>query len=89
MIERVTMAASESDVRALAQLLSEAVDSGAAVSFLTPLTLERAEAWWGRVILASEPGAVVLAARDGEGIVGSVQLHPAWAPQPLSPLPRC
>ena len=80
MIERLRMPVSDSDLRALAQLLVDAVESGAAVSFLAPLTLERAEDWWRRVISASHSGAIFLVARDDEGIVGTVQLHPAWAP---------
>ena len=50
------------------------------MSFLAPLTLERAEDWWRSVLSASHSGAIFLVARDDEGIVGTVQLHPAWAP---------
>jgi hypothetical protein len=42
-IERLRPPASDADVRALAELLIDAVSSGAAVSFLAPLSLERAE----------------------------------------------
>jgi acetyltransferase len=80
MIEQLILPVSDSDLRALAQLLVDAVESGAAVSFLAPLTLERAEDWWRRTISASHSGAIFLVARDVEGIVGTVQLHPAWAP---------
>ncbi len=79
-IERLSLPVGDSDVRALAQLLVDAVESGAAVSFLAPLTLERAEDWWQRTISASHAGAIFIVARDVEGIVGTVQLHPAWAP---------
>jgi GNAT superfamily N-acetyltransferase len=80
LIERLILPVGDSDLRALAQLLVNAVESGAAVSFLAPLTLERAEDWWRRAISASHSGAIFLVARDVEGIVGTVQLHPAWAP---------
>lgn len=80
MIERLMLPVSDSDFQALAQLLVDAVESGAAVSFLAPLTLERAEDWWRRTISASPSAAIFLVARDAEGIVGTVQLHPAWAP---------
>jgi len=50
------------------------------VSFLAPLTLERAEEWLRRAIPESRSGAIFLGARDVEGIVGTVQLHPAWEP---------
>jgi len=70
-------------LRALAGLLVDAVESGAAVSFVLPLTVERAQEWWRRTFSASHTGAVFLVARDTEGsgeIVGTVQLQPAWAP---------
>ena len=80
MIEPLTSPASDSDISALAQLLVDTVDSGAAVSFLAPLSLERAREWWRKTLTSSHPGAIFLVARDSEGIVGTVQLHPAWAP---------
>jgi acetyltransferase len=79
-IERLAPPPREQDVRALAELLVDAVDSGAAVSFVAPLTLQRAQAWWRDTLAAVQRGAVVLVARAGAEIVGSVQLHPAWAP---------
>lgn len=90
LIERLVLPVRDSDLRSLAGLLIDAVESGAAVSFLAPLMVERAEDWWRRTISASHPasdsprsGAIFLVARDVEGgdeIVGTVQLHPAWAP---------
>jgi len=79
-IERLIPPATDADVRDLARLLVEAVESGAAVSFLATLTLERAEDWWRTTLSASDSGAIFLVARDAGGIVGTVQLHPAWAP---------
>jgi len=79
-IERLAPPAVDSDVRALAELLVDAVESGAAVSFLAPLTRQRAEEWWRGVLSTSLAASVFLVARDATGIVGSVQLHPAWAP---------
>jgi GNAT superfamily N-acetyltransferase len=67
------------DVRDLAALLVDAVESGAGVSFLA-ITPEEAEAWWRSTIAAAPERAVFLAARDATGIVGTVQLQPAWAP---------
>jgi acetyltransferase len=80
MIEQLTLPVADSDLRALAELLVDAVESGAAVSFLAPLTLEYAEDWWRRTISGSHSRAIFLVARDAEGVVGTVQLHPAWAP---------
>ena len=79
-IERLMTPVNEGDVRELALLLIDAVESGAAVSFLAPLALDVAEEWWRTALAAARPGALFLVARDGEGIAGSVQLHPAWAP---------
>ena len=79
-IERLTSPVGDSDVRALALLLVEAVESGAAVSFLAPLSLARAEEWWRRSLAAREGGPIVVVARDDRGISGCVQLQPAWAP---------
>ncbi len=62
-------------------MLVDAVESGAAVSFLAPLSIEGARAWWYRTLAASHPRAVFLVARQtGGGIVGTVQVQPAWAP---------
>ncbi len=81
-IERLGAAGvSDRDVRGLGALLVDAVDSGAAVSFLSPLTSADAEAWWRKQLASSHSGAVYLVARDDTGeIVGTVQLQPAWAP---------
>jgi len=80
MIERLIAPVSASDLRDLAELLVDAVDSGAAVSFLAPLSHERAEEWWRETVSDADSRAIFLVARDAERIVGSVQLHPAWAP---------
>jgi GNAT superfamily N-acetyltransferase len=80
MIERLTPPVADADIRALALLLVDAVESGAAVSFLAPLPLDGAEDWWRRTLASSHARAIFLVARDADGIAGSVQLHPAWAP---------
>jgi GNAT superfamily N-acetyltransferase len=79
-IERLLPPASDADLRQLAGLLVDAIDSGAAVSFLAPFTLAQAEDWWRQAMATADPRAVFLVARDLDGIVGTVQLHPAWAP---------
>lgn len=76
----MTPPVTDDDFRGLASLLLDAVESGAAVSFLADLTLERAEAWWRKILGGTPSTAIVLVARDLGGIAGSVQLHPAWAP---------
>lgn len=80
-IERLTPPVADADLRSLAELLVDAVESGAAVSFVAPLTVGQAEAWWRRTVSASPPaGPIVLVVREGDEIVGTVQLQPAWAP---------
>ena len=79
-IERIGKSASAGDIRGLAQLLVDAVDSNAGISFLAGLTEAEAEAWWRSVLESSSPRAVILIARDAAGIAGTVQMQPAWAP---------
>jgi len=70
----------EEDIAALARLLSEAVESGDAVSFLSPFPPDSAAAWWRNVLANADPRAIFLVARHEGEIVATVQLHPAWAP---------
>jgi GNAT superfamily N-acetyltransferase len=79
-LECLTSPVTDSDIQDLAGLLMDAVESGAAVSFLGTLTRQGAEDWWRRTLGGADPRAIVLVARDGKGIAGTVQLHPAWAP---------
>ncbi|HZW76592.1 MAG TPA: GNAT family N-acetyltransferase [Caldimonas sp.] len=67
-------------MRGLALLLMDAVASGSGVSFMGDLTLVDAETWWRKILTESPERAIVLVARDAKGIVGTVQLQPAWAP---------
>ena len=83
MIERLAGPVSDEDVRGLARLLMDAIDSGAAASFLAGLTEEAAEGWWRTKFASARPGAVFLVAREGGpggAIVGTVQMQPAWEP---------
>ena len=59
----------------LADLLIDCVDGGASVSFMHPLTRERATAFWRGVAAGVETGArALLVAEDDLGICGTVQL---------------
>ena len=71
---------SSTDLDQLSELLVDAVDSGASVSFMAGLDLATAREWWQRTCAGAHDRAVILIARDAAGIAGSVQLHPAWAP---------
>ena len=78
-IERVERATDEI-VRGLVDVLMDAVESGAGVSFMSDLTSERAATWWRKILDDASARTVVLIARDVQGILGTVQLQPAWAP---------
>ena len=65
----------EADVADLARVLIDCVDGGASVSFMHPLTFERALAFWQRVASDVRDGKrALLVARDDQGICGTVQL---------------
>ncbi|HEV7573946.1 MAG TPA: GNAT family N-acetyltransferase [Thermoanaerobaculia bacterium] len=77
MIEQLTVPVSDADIEGLALLLLDATAAGASVGFLDSITLESAEEWWRQNIANA---AIVLAARDDDGITGTVQLRPASMP---------
>ena len=79
-IERLTAPVNPDVIRALAHLLVDTVHAGAAVSFVAPLTVAQAEAWWNAALADDLTRRIVLVARDRLGIAGTVQLQPAWAP---------
>ena len=66
----------------LADLLADAVNGGASVGFITPFGPREAADWWRSLSADIESGRVILlAARQGDRIVGTVQLR-------LAPLPN-
>jgi ribosomal protein S18 acetylase RimI-like enzyme len=67
-------------VEELSDLLLDAVDDNAGISFMKGLTKAEATGWWRTVFGALAPRAALLVARDDAGIVGTVQLQPAWPP---------
>jgi GNAT superfamily N-acetyltransferase len=65
----------ERQIEELARVLIDCVEGGASVSFMHPLTHERAVAFWRRVANDVAAGKrVLLVAEDAEGICGTVQL---------------
>ena len=73
-IHRLTRV-SEHQLQALAELLIDCVDGGASVSFMHPLSMEKARAFWrgvADVVVRNE--RALLVAQDDAGIVGTVQL---------------
>lgn len=66
----------EREMAGFAELLHACVEDGASVSFILPFTMGESEAFWrGKVLPAlREGGLVLLVARMGGRIAGSVQL---------------
>ncbi len=65
----------EDEVKQLADLLIDCVEGGASVSFMLPLTRERAVSFWQEVGAAvAAQKRVLLIAEDSLGICGTVQL---------------
>jgi len=59
--------------RGLRELLSDCVDHGASVGFLSPLDPAVADRYWDRVLGAVEQGSVLLWVAEEDGrVVGSV-----------------
>lgn len=87
-VDRLSAPPSPTDLHSLADLLCDAVNSGSAVSFLAPLAFDTAETWWRETLSDADAKKTILVARlpseNGGGIVGeivgTVQLHPSWAP---------
>ncbi len=67
---------SDAQVQELAALLIDCVEGGASVSFMLPLTLPRAQAFWQRVAIGVHSGerALLVAVEEQGAIVGTVQL---------------
>src|SRR6476646_9490736 len=60
---------------ALADVLIDCVEGGASVSFMLPLTRDRALEFWRRVADAvAAGGRALLVAEDAQGVCGTVQL---------------
>jgi GNAT superfamily N-acetyltransferase len=65
----------DAQIQGLADVLVDCVEGGASVSFMQPLTRDRAVAFWRRVargVAASE--RALLVAEDARGVCGTVQL---------------
>jgi GNAT superfamily N-acetyltransferase len=81
-IERLNASAMEDSLAELSDLLVDAVEDGASVGFLLPLTPEAAASWWSTILAEVDSGRLtVLVAREEGQIVGTVQLR-------LAPLPN-
>ena len=81
MIRILSAAEFETQIPRLAEILIDAVDSGAGVSFMKPLSLEVAQNFWmGHISdVAAQKTFPIVAEQDGV-IAGIVFLMLAWAP---------
>jgi ribosomal protein S18 acetylase RimI-like enzyme len=69
------LTASPDTIAALSEMLVETVAHGGSVSFMHPLPLEAAEAFWrGSLDAAARSERIVLGAFDGESLIGTVTL---------------
>jgi len=74
-IERLELEQFRGDLPDLVALLRDAVDRGASIGFLPPLGSAEAHAYWMEVEGATRQGTrVVLVAREGGRVVGTVQV---------------
>ena len=68
-------AVDDAHIDGLAGVLVDCVEGGASVSFMHPLTRDRAAAFWRRVAQGVAAGErALLIAEDAEGVCGTVQL---------------
>ena len=80
-IAALSAAGIEAELDALAEVLWDCVDGGAAITFLAPFSFEEARDYWRSVAATMAGGRrTVLAARIKGEIVGSVQLELATQP---------
>jgi GNAT superfamily N-acetyltransferase len=68
-------APSDAEVQGLAEVLRDCVLGGASVSFMSPLSTDKAVAFWHSVAAQLADGRrALLVAEDAQGVVGTVQL---------------
>lgn len=74
-IRRLSPAEAHALVPSLASVLIDCVEGGASVSFMAPLSTDRAQAFWRGVAEGVEAGErALLVAEDADGVVGTVQV---------------
>jgi hypothetical protein len=73
-LRRITTV-TEAQLHGLADVLIDCVEGGASVSFMWPLSREKALAFWRKVAANTERGArALIIAEDQAGIIGTVQV---------------
>lgn len=80
-VEQIESSTARQLIPSLSLLLQDAVHGGASVGFLAPLSTEDAERYWEKVAQeVQEQTRVLLAVRQGDEILGAVQLALATPP---------
>jgi GNAT superfamily N-acetyltransferase len=80
-VEQLTPAAFRGAVPRLGEVLADAVNAGAGVSFMLPFGRDDGAAYWADQTSAVDGGRkIVFAAYDGANLVGTVTLDKAWPP---------
>jgi ribosomal protein S18 acetylase RimI-like enzyme len=80
-VRRLDAAEARRQLDGLAAVLFDCVEGGASVSYMSPFTPAQArEAFEGFVSDVERGGRLLLAALDGEQVVGTVQVVFAWPP---------
>lgn len=77
-VHLLTPVQAEARRSALVDLLVDAVEGGASVNFVWPMSRTKAEAWWQAALTSHARGERLILTAEAEGIVdGTVQLIPA------------
>ena len=84
-IRSFSAADAAADLRGLGELLHACVETGAGVNFVLPYSLEESEEYWSGTVLPKlrAGGSVLLVAKSGARVVGSVRLD--LVPMPNQP----
>ena len=73
-VRRIT-SLTDSQIHELALVLIDCVEGGASVSFMHPLSLDRATSFWrGVAVNVAREACALIVAEDATGIVGTVQI---------------
>jgi GNAT superfamily N-acetyltransferase len=80
-IERLTSEQTHACLPDLIRLLQDAVEGGASVGFLPPLSDDQARQYWSGIVPDVDKGSrIVLVAMEDGGVIGTVQLELAQKP---------
>jgi GNAT superfamily N-acetyltransferase len=78
-IRRLAAAEAIEAAPALAEVMLDCVAGGASIAFMAGTTADEATAFW-RGQAQADDGRAILAAEDDDGVLGVVQVIPAWQP---------